>query len=209
MSHDAGGDSACVPPHALRGYALLADGERAQATEWSGLADAIAATPRSTRCIHRAAGSAQLPTAGWTPRCCCPPVRGAVPADDPRTLETLRAYTAELTQDGYAYRFRHDDRPLQAAEGAFLLCGFVLALALHQQGQEVDAARWFERNRAACGTPGLYAEEYDVSERQLRGNLPQAFVHALMLECAARLNSPWKPEWRTGQDDGQCPDEED
>ncbi len=119
------------------------------------------------------------------------------------------AYTAELTQDGYAYRFRHDDRPLQAAEGAFLLCGFVLALALHQQGQEVDAARWFERNRAACGTPGLYAEEYDVSERQLRGNLPQAFVHALMLECAARLNSPWKPEWRTGQDDGQCPDEED
>ncbi len=46
----------------------------------------------------------------------------------------------------------------------------------------------------ACGTPGLYAEEYDVSERQLRGNLPQAFVHALMLECAARLNSPWKPE---------------
>ena len=85
----------------------------------------------------------------------------------------------------------------------------MLALALHQQGQEVDAARWFERNRAACGTPGLYAEEYDVSERQLRGNLPQAFVHALMLECAARLNSPWKPEWRTGQDDGQCPDEED
>ena len=45
MSHDAGGDSACVPPHALRGYALLADGERAQATEWSGLADAIAAQP--------------------------------------------------------------------------------------------------------------------------------------------------------------------
>jgi len=28
VSHDAGGDSACVPPHALRDYALLADGER-------------------------------------------------------------------------------------------------------------------------------------------------------------------------------------
>ncbi len=123
-----------------------------------------------------------------------PAIRGAVPADDPRTLETLRGYIAELTQDGYAYRFRHDDRPLQDAEGAFLLCGFVLALALAQQGHHVEAARWFERNRAACGTAGLYAEEYDVAERQLRGNLPQAFVHALMLECASRLDAPWPPE---------------
>jgi alpha,alpha-trehalase len=117
-----------------------------------------------------------------------------VPSDDPRTIETLRAYMAELTQDGYAYRFRHDQRPLEQAEGAFLLCGFLLALALQQQGREVDAARWFERNRAACGTAGLYCEEYDVAERQMRGNLPQAFVHALMLECAARLGSPWNPE---------------
>jgi len=119
-----------------------------------------------------------------------PAIRGAVPADDPRTIETLRCYAAELTQDGYAYRFRHDDRPLEEAEGAFLLCGFVLALALHQQGRDVDAARWFERNRAACGTAGLYSEEYDVAGRQLRGNFPQAFVHALMLECAAGLDSP-------------------
>jgi GH15 family glucan-1,4-alpha-glucosidase len=37
----------------------------------------------------------------------------------------------------------------------------------------------------------LFAEEYDVAERQLRGNLPQAFVHALLLECSARLASSW------------------
>ena len=92
-----------------------------------------------------------------------PAIRGAVAADDPRTAETLRAYLAELTQDGYAYRFRHDERPLGEAEGAFLLCGFIVTLALHQQGQEVEAARWFERNRAACGSPGLYAEEYRSS----------------------------------------------
>ncbi|MEV4049521.1 glycoside hydrolase family 15 protein, partial [Streptomyces sp. NPDC049744] len=35
--------------------------------------------------------------------------------------------------------------------------------------------------------PGLFAEEYDVRQRRLRGNLPQAFVHAMMLECAVRL----------------------
>ena len=28
-------------------------------------------------------------------------------------------------------------------------------------------------------------------ERQLRGNLPQAFVHALLIESAARLTRPW------------------
>ena len=94
---------------------------------------------------------------------------------------------ADLVQDHYVYRFRHDRRPLGDAEGAFLLCGFVMALADHQQGHHVEAARWFERSRAACGPPGLYAEEFDVAQRQLRGNLPQAFVHALMLEAAATL----------------------
>ena len=62
-----------------------------------------------------------------------------------------------------------------------------MALAYHQQHEHVSAARWFERNRAACGPPGLYSEEFDVTQRQLRGNLPQAFVHALVLECAATL----------------------
>jgi GH15 family glucan-1,4-alpha-glucosidase len=33
----------------------------------------------------------------------------------------------------------------------------------------------------------LYSEEFDTTERQLRGNLPQAFVHAVMLETAAKL----------------------
>jgi GH15 family glucan-1,4-alpha-glucosidase len=65
-----------------------------------------------------------------------------------------------------------------------------MALAEHQQGHEVDAHRWFERNRGACGASGLYAEEFDIAQRQLRGNLPQAFVHALLLETAARLTRP-------------------
>ncbi|GHJ54250.1 hypothetical protein Nm8I071_35570 [Nonomuraea sp. TT08I-71] len=70
------------------------------------------------------------------------------------------------------------------AEGAFLLCGFAAALAARQAGDAVGASRWFERNRAACGPPGLYTEEHDVRRRQLRGNVLQGFVHALMLETA-------------------------
>ena len=166
---------------------------RSQATDWSRLADVIV-VDTAKHAVHPSGRWQRSPADGnLDAALLLPPIRGAVPADDPRTLETLRAYTAELTQDGYAYRFRHDERPLQDAEGAFLLCGFLLALGLQQQGRSVDAARWFERNRAACGTAGLYCEEYDVAERQLRGNLPQAFVHALMLECAARLCSPWDP----------------
>jgi hypothetical protein len=36
-------------------------------------------------------------------------------------------------------------------------------------------------------SPGLFAEEYVVIQRQLRGNLPQAFAHALLLEATRRL----------------------
>ncbi len=117
-------------------------------------------------------------------------VRGAVPVHDPRSRATLAAVRDQLTQDGYVYRFRPSAAPLGEQEGAFLLCGFVMALAAHADGDAVDAFRWFERTRAACGPPGLLAEEFDVAQRQLRGNLPQAFVHALLLECAGRLRSP-------------------
>ena len=74
------------------------------------------------------------------------------------------------------------------AEGAFLLCGFWMALAAQAAGDEVAAVRWFERGRAACGPAGIYTEEYDVHQHQLRGNLPQAFVHAALLESAVRLS---------------------
>jgi alpha,alpha-trehalase len=163
-----------------------------QASDWSRLADVILADT-AEHAVHpsgRWQRSATDP--GLDAALLMPPIRGGVPARDPRTSATLHAYLDELTQDGYAYRFRHDERPLGEAEGAFLLCGFVVALALQQQGLELEAARWFERNRAAFGSPGLYAEEYDVAERQLRGNLPQAFVHAMLLESAARLASPWR-----------------
>ena len=117
-------------------------------------------------------------------------LRGAVPADDPRTVATLRTYLEDLTKRGYAYRFRPDGRPLGEAEGSFLLCGFLTAMALHQQGDTVEAARWFERNRAAAGPPQLYSEEFDATQHQLRGNLPQAFVHAYQLEASLRLARP-------------------
>lgn len=117
------------------------------------------------------------------------PVRGALPADDPRSRATLAAVTEQLGQDGYLYRYAADDRPLGSAEGAFLMCGFAMSLAQLADGNRVEAYRWFERQRAACGTPGLLSEEFDVRQRQLRGNLPQGFVHALLLEASQVLGN--------------------
>ncbi|CQD15241.1 glycosyl hydrolase, family protein 15 [Mycobacterium europaeum] len=175
---------ACVA--GLRAIAKVAGGGP-EVTASASLADAILA--------DTAAGSLH-PQGYWqrSPRLpgvdaslLLPPVRGAIPADDPRTRATLDAVRRQLSNDGFVYRFRHDERDLGDAEGAFLLCGFMMALAEHQLGHAHCAMRWFERNRAACGPPGLFCEEYDIRQRQLRGNLPQAFAHALMLECTATL----------------------
>lgn len=164
------------------------EGAGAEITACLSLADAILAETAATS-VH--------PHSGYWQRSpnltqvdaslVLPPVRGGITAADPRTRATLDAVRSQLTQDGFVYRFRHDERDLGAAEGAFVLCGFMMALAEHQQGHGHCAMRWFERNRAACGPPGLFCEEYDVRQRQLRGNLPQAFAHALLLECSATL----------------------
>jgi len=161
-----------------------------EAATWNALADAIMAD--TTDCLHPSGRWQRAPDdPGLDAALLLPAIRGALPATDPRTLATLAAIDDELADDLFLYRFRPDARPLGEAEGAFVLCGFLMALARHQQGDHVAAARWFERNRTACGTPGLLSEEYDVAQRQLRGNIPQAFVHALLLESSVRLSRPW------------------
>lgn len=171
--------------------------------EWLSLADAVLAetTAGST---HRSGRWQRAPDdEGLDAALLLPPLRGTPSVDDPRTSATLRALVDELSQDRYLYRFRQQPGRLADAEGAFLLCGFVMAMAQHQQGHHLEAMRWFERNRSACGPPGLFSEEYDVAQRQLRGNLPQAFVHALMLEASVRLSGP--PDARSGSAGRQTP----
>ena len=158
-----------------------------QSGDWTALADTITAETART-CIHPSGRWQRTPDDGRVDAALLmPSIRGAVAADDPRTRATIAAVEQDLCEDGYVYRFRHDDRPLGEAEGAFSLCGFVLALAYLEQGRREDAIAWFERNRASCGSPGLLTEEFDVGERQLRGNLPQAFVHAMLLETSMRI----------------------
>jgi GH15 family glucan-1,4-alpha-glucosidase len=154
---------------------------------WTSLADAILADTSKSG-VH--------PTGRWQrspddervdAALLLPPLNGATRAEDPRTQLTLQAVAADLSAEGYVYRFKPDARPLGQAEGAFLLCVFAMSQATLQQGDLISAVRWFERGRSACGPAGLFTEEFDVQQRQLRGNLPQAFVHAIFLETATAL----------------------
>jgi hypothetical protein len=155
------------------------------AAAWLALADAIVADT-SRHALHPSGRWQRSPSDHrLDASLLLPAIRGGIPPADPRTIATLHAVAEELTEDGYCYRYRPDERPLGESEGAFVMCGFLMALAYAQQGDAVRAARWFERSRAACGPAGLLSEEFDVVQRQMRGNLPQAFVHALLLHCAA------------------------
>ncbi len=160
-----------------------------RAADWTSLADRLLASV-SSDCLHPSGRWQRSPDdAEVDAALLLPAIRGAVPADDPRSVATWQTVVTELGEDGYVYRFRQQPGPLHEAEGAFLLCGFHLALATHQQGDHDRAVRWFERNRSALGPPGLFTEEFDVVQRQLRGNLPQAFVHGLLIETAHTLTT--------------------
>ncbi len=176
---------ACVA--GLRAAARIAPHSAADGAKWSALANSILAevgktAVRDDGAWRRADDDPRIDAALLMAT-----VRGSIPPDDPRSEATLQAVQAELVEDGYVYRYRHDARPLGDAEGAFLLCGFMMCLRHHVAGSRLEAMRWFERTRSACGPAGLFTEEYDVRQRQLRGNLPQAFVHALFLECSMEL----------------------
>ncbi len=174
--------AAAAAPGSANGH-----GDR-QAADWSALADRI--TAGLTDCVHRTGRWQRAPDDERVDAALLLPGLHDAPAPaDPRIAATYRAVIAELAEDGFVYRFRHDARPLHAAEGAFLLCGFWLAQAASAAGDHVAAMHWFERSRSACGPPGIFAEEYDVRQRQLRGNIPQAFVHAGLLATAVRLSA--------------------
>jgi alpha,alpha-trehalase len=181
---------ACVA--GLRAIAAAAAGTAGrhggkQAAAWSALADRILADLAD--CVH-ATGRWQRSPSDARPDAALllPGIRGVPAPGDSRITTTRHAVVRELSEDGFVYRFRHDARPLHHAEGAFLLCGFWMAQATSRCGDRVAAAHWFERSRSACGPAGLYAEEFDVRQRQLRGNLPQAFVHAGLLSAALELS---------------------
>ncbi|MFE2265861.1 glycoside hydrolase family 15 protein [Streptomyces griseosporeus] len=115
---------------------------------------------------------------------------GFLPHDDPRVTGTIEAVRAELGHGGFLRRYTADDTTvdgLPGGEGAFLVCSFWLADALHATGRTKEARELFERLVGLANDVGLLSEEYDpVGERQL-GNFPQAFSHIGLVNTALAL----------------------
>ena len=144
-----------------------------QAGEWKALADAILADVASDS-LHPSGRWQRAPDDERVDAALLlPAVRGALSVRDPRSVATFDAVEAELGGSGYVYRFRHDERPLEEAEGAFALCGFLMALAAHQLGRTTEAVGWFERNRSACGPPGLSPRSSTYANASFEGIFPR------------------------------------
>ncbi len=119
---------------------------------------------------------------------------GFLPWEDPRMVGTVRAVQRELTSpDGdLVYRYRSPDG-LEGEEGAFSICTFWLAEALHQIGDLAQAARIFRRMLTHANHVGLYSEEIDAATGEFLGNFPQGFTHLALIHCAVALAEATAP----------------
>ncbi len=115
---------------------------------------------------------------------------GFLPPDDPRVTGTIDAVCEELAHDGFLRRYSTDGSevdPLPGGEGAFIVCSFWLAQALHLAGRTDEARELFERLVGLRNDVGLLAEEYDPERDCLLGNFPQAFSHLGLVGTALAL----------------------
>ncbi|MEW2411457.1 glycoside hydrolase family 15 protein [Streptomyces griseoviridis] len=115
---------------------------------------------------------------------------GFLPPDDPRVVGTVDAIRAELDHDGLVLRYsagKTDVDGLPGDEGAFLVCSFWLADALHLTGRTEEARELFERLVGLTNDVGLLSEEYDPVTGSLLGNFPQAFSHIGLVNTALAL----------------------
>jgi GH15 family glucan-1,4-alpha-glucosidase len=119
---------------------------------------------------------------------------GFLPPDDPRVAGTVAAVQRELCEGGLVVRYRPDVNDnldgLSGAGGAFLVCSFWLAEALHGIGRRDEARELFERLLRLRNDLGLLSEQYDPVRRRQLGNTPQAFSMVGLVNTARLLGEP-------------------
>ncbi|WP_405934942.1 glycoside hydrolase family 15 protein [Streptomyces longwoodensis] len=118
------------------------------------------------------------------------PRLGFLPPDDPRVVGTVDAIRDELGHGGLVRRYTTDGATvdgLPGDEGAFLVCSFWLADALHMTGRTEEARELFERLAGLANDVGLLSEEYDPVAGRHLGNFPQAFSHIGLVNTALTL----------------------
>ena len=123
------------------------------------------------------------------------PTVGFLPADDPRVQGTLAAIERELLENGLVLRYRNRQSVdgLPHREGVFLPCSFWLADNYHLQNRDRDAEELYERLLSLRNDVGLISEEYDVGQKRMLGNFPQAFTHVGIVNTAKNLSTAHGP----------------
>jgi GH15 family glucan-1,4-alpha-glucosidase len=114
---------------------------------------------------------------------------GFLPGEDERLRASVLAIADDLTEDGFALRYRTDetDDGMSGKEGSFLICSFWLVSGLAIIGEQQRARDLMERLLRVASPLGLYAEEFDTSTGRHLGNFPQAFSHLALIEAAGRI----------------------
>ncbi|HXH23774.1 MAG TPA: trehalose-phosphatase [Vicinamibacterales bacterium] len=111
---------------------------------------------------------------------------GLLPPDDPRFHGTIAAVERELLDGPVVYRYRSGDG-LPGIEGGFNLCTAWLVQAYLLAGRIEDARSLYERMASLVGPTGLMSEEYDPIANIALGNVPQAYSHVGLIDCAVAL----------------------
>ena len=112
------------------------------------------------------------------------PLMGFLPGDHPKVQGTINAVLNKLTfQETFVRRYDNDDG-LKGEEGAFLICTFWLIKALLLSGRKQKAKKIFANILKILSPTGLLAEEVDPRTGKLLGNIPQAFSHIGLINCA-------------------------
>jgi GH15 family glucan-1,4-alpha-glucosidase len=177
-------------------HAVQAHGREGPVDAWRALAETIHADV----CEHgfdaeRGTFTQYYGSAGLDSALLLIPRVGFLPWDAPRVVGTVDAVQRELSSDGFLRRYETDDSDsdgdvdgLPGTEGAFLVCTFWLADALHGIGRRDEARALFERLLGLRNDVGLLSEEYDTAARRQIGNTPQAFSMVGLVNTARGLS---------------------
>ncbi len=171
---------------------LIADKLQCEAPvdRWQKLRDTIheqicsKAFDRKKNAFVQAYGSDQLDAA-----LLLMPLVGFLPPADPRVRGTIQAIEQELMPDGFVLRYdtSKSNDGLPPGEGVFLACSFWMVDCLKAIGREKDARKLFDRLLSLSNDVGLLSEEYDIKQKRLVGNFPQAFSHIALMNAAFDL----------------------
>jgi GH15 family glucan-1,4-alpha-glucosidase len=124
------------------------------------------------------------------------PLVGFLPVDDPRIVGTIDAIQKGLMKDGLVQRYDpgKSSDGLKGGEGTFLACSFWMVTCLWLINRKQEATEMFDRLLALRNDVGLLSEEYDVQDKRMLGNFPQALSHIALTHAAFTLSGQWTPE---------------